>query len=71
LDVSKRDQYLKQLLECQAIVKKGGDEEMDIDDDNEDEEEIEEENKNTKKNFDALQFNFVSLKQILMAKDVR
>lgn len=70
MDVSKRDQYLKQLLECQAIVKKGGDEEMDIDD-NEDEEENEEEVKNTKKNFDALQFNFVSLKQILMAKDVR
>jgi hypothetical protein len=44
------------------------------DDDVENDEDIEEDNKedqNTKKNFDRLQFNYISLKQILLSKDVR
>lgn len=49
-------------------IEANGEEDMDIDDEDKDEESIDE--SNVKNNFDKLQFNYISLKQILLSKDV-
>jgi hypothetical protein len=67
LDSSNREVYLKQLLVNYGDFQKDEDEDADA----EEAMDVDGEENSTKKSFDKLQFNFVSLKQILLSKDVR
>jgi hypothetical protein len=68
LDSSNREVYLKQLLVNYGDFQKDDDEDEDADAD--EAMDVDGEENSTKKSFDKLQFNFVSLKQILLSKDV-
>jgi hypothetical protein len=71
LDKTNSQVYLKELLVNYGDFQKGGENDDDEDDDEPEAMDVDGEENSTKKSFDKLQFNFVSLKQILLAKDVR
>jgi len=76
LNADKNETYVRQLLESQDdFYNEDADDEVDEDVEKDevaglDAIEQDKEDKKTKKNFDKLQFNFMALKQILLAKDV-
>lgn len=76
MNADKNETYVRQLLESQDdFYNEDADDEVDEDVEKDevaglDAIEQDKEDKKTKKNFDKLQFNFMALKQILLAKDV-